>query len=305
MEKIMVVTYSTVQNISDKIQGRYVEPVILDANSGAAEVNPDRIQVGNTGPFTIGDPVHVHSEQTANTQAGEHRTISAITANDYITVDSALAFDYLTANDAEVQIKSMFSQTSKPDITTVERLINEAEETIDDQTYHSWMSRTETNDYYDIDAMFLTLTGIGVPLKHRQIVEPLLFGTDKLEVWDGTDYVDYLDPANGRTEGRDNDWWMAYEEGIPYLRLWFIPYKTFAVRMTYRYGATSVPADIQKTATLLAAADVLDMENFVSAISGGENLNIISVEAKQRNWRAQAKDYIQAHKEITSLKFNG
>lgn len=300
----MAVTYATVLQISQRIRGRYVPPVLLAANSGVSEANKDRVQVGNTGPFTVGDEVRITSDTNNNTRVGEDRTISTITANQYITVNSDLAFDYLIAQKAQVQIKSMFSTMSQPDIETVEQYINEAEEEIDDKTNHSWLTdgRTVTQEYYDIDAQYLTLTGIPVQIKHREIKAFDTAKGDILEIWDGSNWIDWI---TARTEDRNNDFWIPTASGILYLRLWFIPYKTFAVRITYRYGGATVPKDIQKATIHLAAADVLDNENFASKLPGGDNLNIIPTDQKQKNWRALAKSTIRARREITSLKFNG
>ena len=77
--------------------------VNMDATSGLGETNPDRVQIADTSTFAVGDRVQVR--ETAGDAAhiaGEYRTVTVITANDYLTVDSNLTLTYLVANDGEV-----------------------------------------------------------------------------------------------------------------------------------------------------------------------------------------------------------
>lgn len=70
---------------------------ILDQNSGAGEVNPDRIYVPLTGDFSPGDQVWVSDDDTA-----EVGTIQAIVANDYLDMTANLTGLYTVAKNAKV-----------------------------------------------------------------------------------------------------------------------------------------------------------------------------------------------------------
>ena len=71
----------------------------LAANSGASQANPNRVEVADTAGWSAGDRLTVYDDDTAT---GEDREVTAVTADDYLTVDSNLANDYTTAQNAKV-----------------------------------------------------------------------------------------------------------------------------------------------------------------------------------------------------------
>lgn len=290
----MAVTYTDADKVSDRIQADWAKAVVLSSDSGVSQANKDEIYVANTAPFSVGDNVRV----TDNTeQTGEDLVVSAITADTHLTVSTNMTKDYTTALSGKVQIKSTFSNRSRPSKTAVENLINEAEDWIDKETNHAWRTVTVTREHHDIDASYVNLTGVPINLIHRTITA-ISSPTDKIEVWDGSNWIDW---AATKTEGRESDFWLDYEDGVIFLRLWYIPYRIFSTRVTYRFGESSVPKDIQRAATLLAAADVLDMENFVAQLPTAGDLNIIETTAKQRQWRDIARKIILSHRELLFL----
>ncbi len=71
----------------------------LDATSGAGEVNPDRIQIGDTSGFVVGDEVFLYDDVTHD---GEVLRVLAIVANDYIKTSTNIVGDYTVARNARV-----------------------------------------------------------------------------------------------------------------------------------------------------------------------------------------------------------
>ncbi len=288
--------YSTVHRIHQRLKGKWVQAEDLFADSGAAQAgNEDLIYVADTAIFTVGDLIHIFADDQKN---GEYKTVLAINADVSLQTDTDMIKDYTTAQNAKVQIRSEFSTRSKPNITEVEGLINEAEGKIDVETHHGWREKIKT-ETHSIKARYYNIyTGIEIHLKQRQVKALNAGSGDVLEVWKGNEWEDWL--AN-KTEGRENDYWLNQTNGVLYLRQHYFYYRKDAIRITFRYGETIVPEDITRCATLLAAADILDIENYVAHLPGGPDLNIIEVEAKQNKWRKEAEAIILKHTEIVTI----
>lgn len=154
--------------------------------------------------------------------------------------------------------------------TEIEALILEAEDYIDDQTHHAWRSTSVASEMHNFPYIRWGYHGYRYPLtavlekpiflNHRKIRGPFVSGTDKIEVWESSAYVDYVAT---KSEGRANDWWCDYEQGILYFVSSFPNRYLNAVKMTYRYGhETTVPRDIKKACIMLVATDILSTEGF-------------------------------------------
>ncbi len=137
----------------------------------------------------------------------------------------------------------VFSVSSDPTLSEVQNWIHEAEDYIDHKTGHAWRVVSISNEYHD--------TGDSIRLKHRSI-RSMVSGVDKIEIWDGTSWIDYVAT---KTEDRASDFWIDYTNGIIYFVTSITFYKQGA-RISYRYGDTSVPKDIQEVATKLAARNI-------------------------------------------------
>ena len=188
---------------------------------------------------------------------------------------------YSTANklQAYLGITRAFTESTNPTVTTVEDIINQAEDKIDKETGHAWRIRrsgTETSvdttskyDYYDAPDVYDLKEGAKIYLRHRKIAT-LNAGEgygDALEVWNGDSYINYL---TAKTEGRGHDYWLDYDKGI----LYYYPQslsRENAVRLKYRYGDDSVPRDIERCCTLMAAIDLITSEDRMVNLPGGDN----------------------------------
>ena len=96
------------------------------------------------------------------------------------------------------QVRQTLDATTDPTSTEVENFINEAEDFIDKETNHAWRPVTVTNEYHDVDAAFSGLYRSELPVKlnHRSI-RTMTSGTDKIEIWSGTNWIDLVLTANG------------------------------------------------------------------------------------------------------------
>lgn len=184
-----------------------------------------------------------------------------------------------------------FDGNSNPTKTTVEEWIVSNEKTIDKRTMHAWRSRTVTEEMHHQDSLpYGFREGIKVFLNHRT-VKVFVSGTDKLEVWDGTQFLDYV--AN-KVEGRNNDFDVDYPRGIISIRN-LTYFKYFSVRVTYRYGETSVDEDIRKACIMLTAADLARSDD--RSVLFPEGTSNVPLPVKADNWEDRAQNIISDNRE--------
>ncbi|KKM07978.1 hypothetical protein LCGC14_1728530 [marine sediment metagenome] len=210
---------------------------------------------------------------------------------------SADVFKFLqlgASSDPNFTGKTDFDANTTPTKTTVEAWINESEDYIDQETMHAWRAVTVTKEQHHLEAPHYQLRdGSEIKLLHRNI-RTLTSGTDLLEVWDGTQYLDYL--AN-KTEGRNKDYWVNEQDGFVFVKTYptYTP-RYFGVRVTYRYGDTVVPGTIKRACVLFTAVNFLQSED--RSVLLPEGSSNISYETKSEKWEKKAEKIIQNRKEI-------
>lgn len=182
-------------------------------------------------------------------------------ATNYPTSTSSVTY-CAVADVARVLNKATdyFTASTIPSSSSVETFILEAEEQVDRDTQRAWRSRTVTNEYHDINknTQWHPGQGIRIKLNHRFIKSLSSGSGDKLEVWEGSGYIDFL---TNRTEGRGNDFWLDYENGVLYLRNYVYVFYANAIRITYRYGEETVPFNITQATAIHAGFLILNNED--------------------------------------------
>ena len=165
-----------------------------------------------------------------------------------------------------LRLPQAFSVSTNPTDTEVYSFIEDTMTEIDTLTRRAWRSRTKTKEYHDVPDRWMYEYGVGLRLKlgHRFIKTLDTSEGDKIEVWNGTAWEDYV--AN-KTEGRSNDYWLDEEEGFLHImqRFWF--HRKRALRVTYRYGEATIPKDIRKACALLVAAEVLASDDYSASVN--------------------------------------
>jgi len=183
-----------------------------------------------------------------------------------------------------------FSESTKPLKTTVESLINRVEDLIDATTRHAWRAVTVTNEYHDYNGIRKHPRGypIGkapckcVYLDHR-MAHSFVSETHKIEIWQGDEWIDLALTANGYTEGRDDDYWIDYENGVIYFVDKEPDIGPKSVRVTYAYGETSVPGDIKEWALKQAAIDLIYSDDWT--VMTIDNIDRVNLEGKVKHWK--------------------
>jgi len=200
-----------------------------------------------------------------------------------------MATTYCTHGDVSNFLAiSAFSGSTIPTSTTVEDRINEAEDYIELLTGRAWQSKTVSNEYHEIDLEYERMTGIPVFLNHRYVKTLASGSGDKLEIWDGSSWADWLTDSS-RTEGRNNDYWLRYEDGVLYIKNWSRYPK--GVRLTYRYGETTVPKSIKKAAILLTAIDLVSSDD--RSVQLPEGTSQLDYAQKIEKWEQQTKKLLE------------
>mgnify|MGYP001603298505 CR=1 FL=1 len=205
-----------------------------------------------------------------------------------------IAVTYTThANVSNFLSLSAFSSSTTPTDTVVEGYINEMEDYIDRRCRHAWRTTTITDEYHHLENQYEYGTGIPVFLRHRT-VKAMTSGTDKIEAFDGSSWVDWV--AN-KTENRSTgDYWINYTDGIIYFKTLFFRIRADMIRVTYRYGETTVPKDIQHACTLLTAIKILQGED--RSVLLPEGTSNISYSDKIQRWKKEAEDIIDRYVEF-------
>jgi len=201
---------------------------------------------------------------------------------------------YCAATDVSAFLQvSAFSTSTTPTLAQVEALINENEDYIDSETMHAWRSVTVTNETHNLTIPTNRNDGTKIALMNRKITT-FASGTDKIEVWNGNTWYDYV--AN-LTEGRNNDYWVDYSMGFIFIKSFpeFLP-KEFSVRVTYRFGETSVKKDIKKACVLLTARDVISSDDRTVLLPEGADGG--TYDKKISEWEKRAEKIISNNREV-------
>lgn len=225
-----------------------------------------------------------------------------------------MAVIYCTANQVASLLQvDNFSISTKPTQAQVEEFINRAEDYIDFQTMHAWRQRYSKSttgadtsapdyEYHSIEFDYKYQTGIPVFLEHRKIRSMDYSLGDRLEYFNGSNYEDWLQT---KTEGRGNDWWVDYDNGILYLRAayWVWRERPLTIRVKYRYGEVNVPKDIEEACVKLSAISVLQSEHRTALLTDVGTTNYLNYDRLIQMWKEDVEKILSARREVAVPHF--
>lgn len=193
-----------------------------------------------------------------------------------------------------------FTSSTDPSLSEVERYIIESMDNIDRRTHHAWRETQVTDEYYNAIDNRGRFNRRDIPLflKHRKI-NTLVSETDKIEIWDGEEWKDLVLTANGYVEGRGDDYWLDYAKGVIYFVNEYPYYKTSGVRVSYKYGDSSVPGDIEEAATKLAAINILETNDYTVVLP--EGISEYAMSSKVESWQRRVNSILNNYKEIITV----
>ena len=169
-----------------------------------------------------------------------------------------------------------------PTLEEVEDMINEAEEWINDNCQTAWgdLYLQITDELQDLHSDYMEQS---VHLDHANVMDFSTGEGDKLEVWNGIEWVDWI---VNKTEGRNSDFFVDYKIG----KIYFLSSVNRAdrknIRVTYRVNSGStVPLPISYAASYLAGINILNSEYATVAFPEGEGEELSSEQMINRWWR--------------------
>ena len=229
-----------------------------------------------------------------NSDSGAYSSYSNILEPDSITVY------YCQANDVArtLQVDEFGGEgETKPSLNDIEEWIREAQDDIDSTTHNAWRTVTVSNEYHDINQLSYE-EGCGWPiyLKHRNIKSLDTSEGDKIEIWDGSDWVDWV-ASSDYTEGRDEDYWVDYEQGILYITNNVWSYLRKGVRLTYRFGNTTVTKDIRNACAMMVAIKVLETNDRTIVVPDGTERNV-SYSSRINRMQDKIDNILAKHSEV-------
>ena len=190
----------------------------------------------------------------------------------YCTANDVVGLLRLVDNDDQ-RARLIPDATTDPSLTEIEARINEAEDYIDSQTNHSWRSTLVTGEMHDYTWRWDRYIESEYPVILRnRAIKTFDKTTDKIEIYTGAAWVDLLDPVNGFTADRTHDYWIDYANSTIYLVNQKPRRGSAVVRVTYRYGETTVPGDIKHAAEKYAALRIMESDFYRMTAPQGQGL---------------------------------
>lgn len=275
--------------------GKYIPAASLDTTNSLGEYTIDLANF--TDDYLNGDLVQIIAYKPE--KYAQHNTVIR-TVDGAETVNLTIRQIYYTtpASVAGVLRLGGFTMSTIPDVVEICNKIADAEDSISQRTRHSWKVETVTDEVHSLHATEHHIdNGTPIHLQHRKIREFDTDEGDKLEIWDGSNDVDWI---TDKTEGRANDFWVDYINGIVWVRtLFMVTRREDDMKVTYRFGETSVPKDIEKVTNFIVAKEIVYSEDWSVALPAGEGSNM-DYAGKVRAWTKEINDILSRRSEIVT-----
>jgi hypothetical protein len=206
---------------------------------------------------------------------------------------------YATTADIADFLRINITACTSPSIAQVEKLIKRSENKIDRRTGHAWRTKT-TTEIYNLPLLYTFGWGTFIALKHRNIKYKAGADTcldtaagDKIEIWNGSNgqWSDYV-----CTPGSYD---IEYIKGEVYLRGFiFSILRQNRVRVTYRFGDSSVPEDIEDATVKLTCIDLIRSSIKMDDLEFG---GAIKKEEAMSMWKEEVDNIIHDRAEVYVL----
>ena len=203
---------------------------------------------------------------------------------------------YASTADIADFLRINITACTSPSIAQVEKLIKRSEDKIDRRTGHAWRTKT-TTEIYNLPLLYTFGWGTFIALKHRNIKYKAGADTcldtaagDKIEIWNGSNgqWSDYV-----CTPGSYD---IEYIKGEVYLRGFiFSILRQNRVRVTYRFGDTTVPEDIEDATVKLTCIDLIRSSIKMDDLEFG---GAIKKEEAMSMWKEEVDNIVHDRAEV-------
>ena len=157
----------------------------------------------------------------------------------------------------------------------------------------------ECTEYHDIGKWKggYVFWGIGIPihLGHNFVRQ-----VTSLQIFNGSDWEEWI---GNKTEGRGDDYWINYNEGIIYITQWAIYQGGQEIKVTYTYGRDDLPKQIKELCRLLVVRDLLLMERQWVALPSQDEMPLVRTLDYIERRIGQLEELVKAvHVVVTSAR---
>lgn len=174
----------------------------------------------------------------------------------FTIVDRGIQTTYATIKDVEILLQKDITDATAPSMQEVTRLIRGKEDFIDDFTHQAWREVAVTDEYKYHRENPIGHWFLYYPLKYAPVRE--ITGLE-LRTW-GHTWIDRFD---------NTDLWDLDENTLRIYRFLTSWIRWKSIRVSYKYGHTTVPRDIRELCAKLVTLDILKGERYASALPGG------------------------------------
>ena len=202
----------------------------------------------------------------------------------FTIVDRGIQTTYATIKDVEILLQKDITDSTKPSMQEVTRLIRGKEDYIDDFCYQSWRERTVTAEYKYQRENPIGRWFLYYPLKYLPVREITAL---EFRSW-GETWIDYFDHTT--LWDLDGDTLRIYR----FLTAWM---RWKSIRVSYTYGHTVVPRDIRELCSKLVVLDILKGERYASALPGGID-GVLSMSELYKQYNDDCNRLLDRYKRI-------
>jgi len=203
-----------------------------------------------------------------------------------------MAVVYCTIEDVSDFLRIPITATTSPNKAQVEKIINRKEEYLDRRIGHTFgRNKQIVRENHDLALLYTFGWGTPIFLQHRNIRDLDAALGDKIEIWKGSSssYEDIL--TNTEFYNFESTYGRLFLRG--YL---FSIMRKNRVRVTYRYGDTTVPDDIEDACVKLTAIELLNTSFRMDVLPmGGSG---VDMKQSMNQWKEDVEEIIEERREV-------
>ena len=210
--------------------------------------------------------------------------------------------EYCSTGDVADWLGVDINANTDPNTTMVENFIMDNEDIIDQETGHSWLTKRQFTEVFDVTDIYDYGRGMYLPIKHHDMKTWDESKGDLFEIWNGVEFVPQT--------VSEPDTFVNFEttKGTVHVRGYiYTIVRKGRFRFTYRYGGTRekvdgqlLPRDIKKACKLMTCIDILSRDFKMSQIAYGGEGNVDKASMIEK-WEKQVKKIIWNHSDILTV----